>query len=148
MLCTLKGSVDRDTWAKTMSPNKNIRLYIGVGGSADSVNGFVGLDELQTIFASTQMKYSSFGGAMVWDVSSAYGTPHVAFFPMLERSHVLQPTTASTPASKLCFQCRLPLQRQRSHLECSRLLRQKHHLHPTASTLMVIQKYVSMLKMP
>lgn len=63
-----------DTWAKTKSANKNVKVYIGAPGSADSAGeGYVDPDTLGAYVAEAQAKYSSFGGVMLWDASTAHG---------------------------------------------------------------------------
>ena len=61
-----------DDWAKKGSPNKSVRIYAGFPGDEKSAgSGYVKAGDLQGIFKKLS-KYTSFGGAMVWDVSSAY----------------------------------------------------------------------------
>ncbi|KAJ7265747.1 glycoside hydrolase family 18 protein [Mycena rebaudengoi] len=57
-----------DEWAKTVSPNPNVKIFIGAGG------GYVDATTLGSIALQTRMLYSSFGGVMLWDASQAYGT--------------------------------------------------------------------------
>ncbi|KAF9932885.1 Chitinase 1 [Linnemannia zychae] len=63
-----------DNWAKTISINKNVRIYLGVPASRTAANaGYVSADKLQEIMDNVRCKYSSFGGIMMWDMSQSYG---------------------------------------------------------------------------
>ena len=69
-----------DTWAKTVSPNPNVKIYIGAPGSSTAAgSGYVDATTLANIALSTRSQYSSFGGVMIWDASQAYGTRHLFF---------------------------------------------------------------------
>lgn len=64
----------RDNWAKTTSPNKNVKVYIGAPASSTAAgSGYVDAATLASIVQSTKAQYSSFGGVMLWDASQAYG---------------------------------------------------------------------------
>jgi len=61
-----------DNWAKTVSPNKNVKVYIGApASSAAAGSGYVDAATLGKIAATTRAQYSSFGGVMFWDISQA-----------------------------------------------------------------------------
>jgi len=63
-----------DDWAKNTSPNKNVRVYIGAPASQSSAGqGYVDAPVLGTIAQNVKKEFSSFGGVMLWDASSAYG---------------------------------------------------------------------------
>lgn len=63
-----------DNWAKTTSPNKNVKVYIGAPAAPSAAgSGYVSAATLGTIAKETRAKYSSFGGIMLWDASQAYG---------------------------------------------------------------------------
>lgn len=65
---------NRDNWAKTTSPNKNVKIYIGAPAAPSAANsGYVDAATLGNIAKQTRAQYSSFGGIMLWDVSQAYG---------------------------------------------------------------------------
>ena len=67
-----------DTWAKTVAPNKNVKVFIGaLASSTAGTSGYVDATTLNNIALETRSKYSSFGGVMLWDASQAYGK---AFF--------------------------------------------------------------------
>lgn len=62
-----------DKWAKTQSANKDIKVYIGAPGSPSSAgSGYVDESTLANYVKEAQEKYSSFGGVMLWDASTAY----------------------------------------------------------------------------
>ncbi|KAG9321213.1 hypothetical protein KVV02_002125 [Mortierella alpina] len=62
-----------DTWAKTVSVNKAVKIYLGVPASRTAANaGYVAPERLHAIMDAVRCKYSSFGGVMMWDVSQAY----------------------------------------------------------------------------
>jgi hypothetical protein len=64
----------RDEWAKTVSPNKNVKVYIGApSDSLAAGSGYVDADTLASYALQTREQYSSFGGVMLWDASQAYG---------------------------------------------------------------------------
>ncbi|RDB15802.1 Chitinase 1 [Hypsizygus marmoreus] len=63
-----------DNWAKTISPNKNVKVYIGAPASSTAAgSGYVDAATLGNIAKQTRSQYSSFGGIMLWDASQAYG---------------------------------------------------------------------------
>ncbi|RHZ65988.1 putative class III chitinase [Aspergillus thermomutatus] len=58
-----------DNWAKTVSLNKNVRVFLGVPGSSTAAgSGYVSVDRLAGIIAYAK-GLSSFGGVMSWDAS-------------------------------------------------------------------------------
>ncbi|KAJ3837820.1 glycoside hydrolase [Lentinula raphanica] len=62
-----------DNWAKTVSPNPDVKVYIGAPASSTAAsNGFVDASTLGSILQTTKATFSSFGGAMLWDISQAY----------------------------------------------------------------------------
>ncbi|KAI6039892.1 glycoside hydrolase superfamily [Pisolithus marmoratus] len=62
-----------DNWAKTVSPNPDVKVYIGAPASSIAAQyGYVNASTLATIIQQTRSQYSSFGGVMLWDVSTAY----------------------------------------------------------------------------
>ncbi|KAI9300800.1 glycoside hydrolase family 18 protein [Cunninghamella echinulata] len=61
-----------DYWAKNVSPNKDIKIYIGAPASTSSAgSGYVPLDRLSEIAVTTQKSFPTFGGVMFWDASQA-----------------------------------------------------------------------------
>ncbi|EKM78156.1 hypothetical protein AGABI1DRAFT_42630, partial [Agaricus bisporus var. burnettii JB137-S8] len=62
----------RDNWAKTQSPNRNVKIYIGAPASPTAAgSGFVDINRLSSIARTTRSQFSSFGGVMLWDASQA-----------------------------------------------------------------------------
>ncbi|KAH9998830.1 glycoside hydrolase family 18 protein [Russula compacta] len=62
-----------DHWAKTASPNKNVKVYIGApAGPLAAGSGYVDADTLGNYAQQTHDQYSSFGGVMLWDASQAH----------------------------------------------------------------------------
>ncbi|KAF8074691.1 glycoside hydrolase family 18 protein [Lyophyllum atratum] len=63
-----------DNWAKTKSPNKDVKVFIGAPAAPTAAgSGYVDAATLGKIAQETGAKYSSFGGIMLWDASQAYG---------------------------------------------------------------------------
>ncbi|KAJ6542358.1 glycoside hydrolase superfamily [Mycena vulgaris] len=63
-----------DNWAKTVSPNRNVKIFIGAPASPTAANAgeYVDATTLGSIALATRSQYSSFGGIMLWDASQAY----------------------------------------------------------------------------
>ncbi|KAL0954740.1 hypothetical protein HGRIS_003692 [Hohenbuehelia grisea] len=62
-----------DTWAKTVSPNKNVKVYIGAPAAPSAAgSGYVDVNTLANIAKTTRSQFSSFGGIMLWDASQAF----------------------------------------------------------------------------
>lgn len=62
-----------DTWARTQSPNPDVKIYIGAPGSATAAGqGYVSPEVLIQYALVAQTNYSTFGGVMLWDASDAY----------------------------------------------------------------------------
>ena len=74
--CSCAGSFNFDTWdnwAKGTSPNKNVKVFLGIPGSPQAAgSGYMGVDQLQPILKKIS-QYSSFGGVSIWDASQSYG---------------------------------------------------------------------------
>ncbi|KAF7561314.1 hypothetical protein G7046_g2832 [Stylonectria norvegica] len=60
-----------DNWAKTASLNKNVKILLGVPATAGAGGGYASGSKLKAAINWSQ-KYSSFGGAMIWDMSQLY----------------------------------------------------------------------------
>ncbi|KAJ2390684.1 Chitinase 2, partial [Coemansia sp. RSA 2559] len=61
-----------DSWAKTASVNKDVKVFIGVPGSPSAASsGYVDGSTLSTIYNAVRGNYTSLGGIMTWDVSQA-----------------------------------------------------------------------------
>ncbi|KAG6820776.1 hypothetical protein H0H93_012040 [Arthromyces matolae] len=62
-----------DNWARTKSPNKNIKVYLGAPGAASAAgDGYVNAATLSKMAKDAQDNYPSFGGVMLWDADAAY----------------------------------------------------------------------------
>ncbi|THH04004.1 hypothetical protein EW145_g5839 [Phellinidium pouzarii] len=62
-----------DEWARTQSPNPDVKIYIGAPGSATAAGqGYVNTTVLQEYALAAQRDYTTFGGVMLWDASDAY----------------------------------------------------------------------------
>ncbi|KAI9502226.1 Chitinase 2 [Coemansia spiralis] len=62
-----------DTWAKSQSANKDVKIYIGAPGSPSAAgSGYVDASTLASIVNDIRGKYAStLGGVMTWDASQA-----------------------------------------------------------------------------
>ncbi|KAK9494093.1 hypothetical protein V1508DRAFT_413647 [Lipomyces doorenjongii] len=62
-----------DTFARTASYNRDVKVYLGVAASLTAAGtGYVTIDTLNEAAAQLMSTYSSFGGIMMWDASQAY----------------------------------------------------------------------------
>lgn len=62
-----------DIWARTISPNPNVKIYIGAPASSSAAGGgYVPASTLLDIALTTRKNFPSFGGVMFWDASQAY----------------------------------------------------------------------------
>ncbi|KIL65608.1 carbohydrate-binding module family 5 protein [Amanita muscaria Koide BX008] len=62
-----------DNWARTISPNPNVKVYIGAPASSTAAGtGYVDPATLQSIATTMQKNFPSFGGVMLWDASQTY----------------------------------------------------------------------------
>ncbi|CDO70253.1 hypothetical protein BN946_scf184942.g53 [Trametes cinnabarina] len=63
----------RDIWARTISPNPNVKVYVGAPASSTAAgSGYVDAATLANILKTTRNRFPSFGGVMMWDASQAY----------------------------------------------------------------------------
>lgn len=61
-----------DIWARNISPNPNVKIYIGAPGSPSAAGaGYVPANTLLEIALITRSSFPSFGGVMFWDASQA-----------------------------------------------------------------------------
>ncbi|KAJ7169534.1 glycoside hydrolase family 18 protein [Mycena filopes] len=62
-----------DQWARTLSPNPNVKVYIGAPASSSAAGGgYVDIATLSKIAVAMRKSFPSFGGVMLWDASQAY----------------------------------------------------------------------------
>ncbi|KAJ7127171.1 glycoside hydrolase superfamily, partial [Mycena epipterygia] len=84
-----------DNWAKTVSPNPNVKIFIGAPASPTAAgSGYVDAATLGSIALSTRAQYSSFGGIMLWCVSN--GRFDLAVKNIIAGGGVTPPTTSKT----------------------------------------------------
>lgn len=69
-----------DTWARTKSQNKNVRVFLGTpGGETAASSGFQGFESLgQVVDAAKRSSAGNFGGIMMWDAAQAFATKNSA----------------------------------------------------------------------
>ncbi|KAF9246691.1 CAZyme family GH18 [Penicillium roqueforti] len=61
-----------DTWAKTVSQNKDVKVIVGVPAFTSAAStGYIPASELAKVIEYTK-KFDSFGGVMMWDATQAY----------------------------------------------------------------------------
>ena len=64
----------RDHWARNVSINKDVKVYIGAPGAPGAAGGgYQPISRLSSIAVAMRKSYPSFGGVMLWDASQAYG---------------------------------------------------------------------------
>ena len=106
--CSVSGQFNWDTWltyAQTVSPNKNIKLFLGLPGSASAAgSGYISDTSLLESTIADITSSSSFGGIALWDASQAFsnqlnGEPYVEILKNLLTS-ANQATTTSVATSK------------------------------------------------
>lgn len=72
--CNLGASFNWDTWqtfAQETSPNKDIKMYVGLPGASSSAgSGYVDLATVEQYVTSDILEDTNFGGFMLWDASS------------------------------------------------------------------------------
>ncbi|GME85364.1 unnamed protein product [Ambrosiozyma monospora] len=76
--CSVDGTFNWDTWADyaaNKSPNKNIKIFLGLPGSQSSAgSGYIDLSSIKSaVNGDIAAKNTNFGGVMLWDASSSYG---------------------------------------------------------------------------
>lgn len=61
-----------DNWAKTVSKNPDVKVFVGAPGSPTAAGGgYVDGDTIKAIITYSKT-FSSFGGVMIWDMSQVY----------------------------------------------------------------------------
>ncbi|KAI0961221.1 hypothetical protein AcV7_000377 [Taiwanofungus camphoratus] len=62
-----------DVWARSISPNPNVKVYIGAPASSTAAGtGYQSTSNLSNIATTMRNSFPSFGGVMLWDASQAY----------------------------------------------------------------------------
>jgi len=73
--CNIDKQFNWDTWAdyaSNTSPNKNIKIYLGLPGSSSAAgSGYVDISTVKSTL-STIGSSSAFGGVMLWDASQSF----------------------------------------------------------------------------
>ncbi|THH05660.1 hypothetical protein EW145_g4631 [Phellinidium pouzarii] len=84
-----------DNWAHTMSPNSNVKVYIGAPASSTAAgSGYVDAATLANIIKTTKATYTSFGGVMMWDASQAYANSR---YDVAAKNALTEGTTSPAP---------------------------------------------------
>ncbi|KAG1042898.1 hypothetical protein G6F43_011788 [Rhizopus delemar] len=89
-----------DTWAKTQSANKQIKVYLTLPGSPRAAgSGYVDMASLSRLVPSVASRYASYGGVSVWDASQAWNNPG---FPssLYDLVHGSAPALTTSTASR------------------------------------------------
>jgi len=92
----------RDNWARTVSPNKQVKIYVGAPASATAAgSGYLDVASLANVIQRTRQQYSSFGGVMLWDVSQAYENNRfdAAIKPVLTNGEIVKSTPIQTDST-------------------------------------------------
>ncbi|KAF7727519.1 Chitinase 1, partial [Apophysomyces ossiformis] len=67
-----------DYWARHISPNKDVKVYIGAPASSSAAGGgYIPLDRLKQVAVDMRNSFPSFGGVMFWDASQAYANNRI-----------------------------------------------------------------------
>ncbi|KAH8100463.1 class III chitinase [Cristinia sonorae] len=62
-----------DNWARQISLNKNVKIYVGAPASSTAAGGgYQDVSTLSNIAVKMRKSFPSFGGVMLWDASQAY----------------------------------------------------------------------------
>ncbi|KAG1138049.1 hypothetical protein G6F37_010796 [Rhizopus arrhizus] len=89
-----------DTWAKTQSANKQIKVYLTLPGSPGAAgSGYVDMPSLSRLVPSVASRYSSYGGVSVWDASQAWNNHgfHASLYGLVHGSW----SASSSPSSQV-----------------------------------------------
>ncbi|QKX52943.1 uncharacterized protein TRUGW13939_00014 [Talaromyces rugulosus] len=60
-----------DNWAKNVSKNPNVKVYMGIEGNVGAGAGYEGLSIVEPAITYVS-QFSSFGGVMMWDASQVW----------------------------------------------------------------------------
>ena len=75
----------RDDWARSVSPNPNVKIYLGAPASSTAAGtGYQAIGTLSSIAVKMRQSFPSFGGVMMWDASQAHGM-HATFRRVVDR---------------------------------------------------------------
>ncbi|KAG1803997.1 glycoside hydrolase superfamily [Suillus subaureus] len=88
-----------DNWAQTVSPNPDVKVYIGAPASSSAAgSGYVSPSTFTPIIQETMAEYSSFGGVMLWDASQAYANDR---YDISVKDALLGGTSAPPPTTTI-----------------------------------------------
>ena len=143
--CSVSGQFNWDTWltyAQTVSPNKNIKLFLGLPGSASAAgSGYISDTSLLESTIADIASSSSFGGITLWDASQAFsnelnGEPYVEILKNLltSASQTATTTVASSKTSAASTSSASTSQKKTTQSTTSTQSKSKVTLPPTASS--------------
>lgn len=143
--CSVSGQFNWDTWltyAQTVSPNKNIKLFLGLPGSASAAgSGYISDTSLLESTIADIASSSSFGGIALWDASQAFsnelnGEPYVEILKNLltSASQTATTTVASSKTSAASTSSASTSQKKTTQSTTSTQSKSKVTLPPTASS--------------
>lgn len=143
--CSVSGQFNWDTWltyAQTVSPNKNIKLFLGLPGSASAAgSGYISDTSLLESTIADIASSSSFGGIALWDASQAFsnelnGEPYVEILKNLLTSanQTATTTVASSKTSAASTSSASTSQKKTTQSTTSTQSKSKVTLSPTASS--------------
>ncbi|AJV67363.1 Cts1p [Saccharomyces cerevisiae YJM1463] len=143
--CSVSGQFNWDTWltyAQTVSPNKNIKLFLGLPGSASAAgSGYISDTSLLESTIADIASSSSFGGIALWDASQAFsnelnGEPYVEILKNLltSASQTATTTVASSKTSAASTSSASTSQKKTTQFTTSTQSKSKVTLSPTASS--------------
>ncbi|AJV63829.1 AIS_HP2_G0035610.mRNA.1.CDS.1 [Saccharomyces cerevisiae] len=143
--CSVSGQFNWDTWltyAQTVSPNKNIKLFLGLPGSASAAgSGYISDTSLLESTIADIASSSSFGGIALWDASQAFsnelnGEPYVEILNNLltSASQTATTTVASSKTSAASTSSASTSQKKTTQSTTSTQSKSKVTLPPTASS--------------
>lgn len=61
-----------DQWARTISKNPNVKVYVGAPAQSTAGGGYQPVSKVNEIATAMRKAFPSFGGVMLWDASQAY----------------------------------------------------------------------------
>ncbi|CAI4645423.1 BAQ_1a_G0037510.mRNA.1.CDS.1 [Saccharomyces cerevisiae] len=143
--CSVSGQFNWDTWltyAQTVSPNKNIKLFLGLPGSASAAgSGYISDTFLLESTIADIASSSSFGGIALWDASQAFsnelnGEPYVEILKNLltSASQTATTTVATSKTSAASTSSASTSQKKTTQSTTSTQSKSKVTLSPTASS--------------
>ncbi|CAI4661216.1 CFF_collapsed_G0038590.mRNA.1.CDS.1 [Saccharomyces cerevisiae] len=143
--CSVSGQFNWDTWltyAQTVSPNKNIKLFLGLPGSASAAgSGYISDTSLLESTIADIASSSSFGGIALWDASQAFsnelnGEPYVEILKNLltSASQTATTTVAGSKTSAASTSSASTSQKKTTQSTTSTQSKSKVTLSPTASS--------------